>query len=475
MKLLLVDDEEYVIESIKRNLDLTETGVSEVYTAFSVQQAKNIMGMVDIDIVISDIVMPGGTGFDFVEWVRKEELKVQVIFLTSYAEFDYARRAIQLNSVDYLLKPIDFDKLKEAVQRAVESVAKEKKIQDLRQESIKWNQNRKILQQDIWKNVLKDGFSEEKFCETAAQRQLPYGPGHYFRLICLMPEIKSNKREIWDTATMEFVIENVLSELYEETDIAVDTVFYQEPGSYWIVTQSKEKAFPQDGGRDCEILRQFVAWMNEKIYLELWCGAGQWESVLGMQKQSRNLQKMREGMITRELLVALRTDLTQVVYAWLSEREIKAYALFADADMENLHRNSLYGREEMMEYAGVLVRKAVQYRQYINKSDSVTSQVCAYIDAHYREEIHREELGELVFLNTDYLSRIFKKEKGISISNYIIQKRVEEAKKLLTQSTLPINTVSLYVGYSNFSYFTKMFKDNTGYAPLEYRRSFSEK
>lgn len=185
MKLLLVDDEEYVIESIKRNLDLTETGVNEVYTAFSVQQAKNIMGMVDIDIVISDIVMPGGTGFDFVEWVRKEELKVQVIFLTSYAEFDYARRAIQLNSVDYLLKPIDFDKLKEAVQRAAESVAKEKKIQDLRQESIKWNQNRKILQQDIWKNVLKDGFSEEKFCETAAQRQLPYGPGHYFRLICV--------------------------------------------------------------------------------------------------------------------------------------------------------------------------------------------------------------------------------------------------------------------------------------------------
>ena len=195
-----------------------------------------------------------------------------------------------------------------------------------------------------------------------------------------------------------------------------------------------------------------------------------WKALLSEEKPEELLERLqkyldrteREGMITREFLVALRTDLTQVVYAWLSEREIKAYALFADADMENLHRNSLYGREEMMEYAGVLVRKAVQYRQYINKSDSVTSQVCAYIDAHYREEIHREELGELVFLNTDYLSRIFKKEKGISISNYIIQKRVEEAKKLLTQSSLPINTVSLYVGYSNFSYFTKMFKDNTG-------------
>ena len=179
-------------------------------------------------------------------------------------------------------------------------------------------------------------------------------------------------------------------------------------------------------------------------------------------------------MITRELLVALRTDLTQVVYAWLRNGRSRRMHC-CRCGYGNLHRNSLYGREEMMEYAGVLVRKAVQYRQYINKSDSVTSQVCAYIDAHYREEIHREELGELVFLNTDYLSRIFLKKERVFRSAIILFKAGGGGEKLLTQSSLPINTVSLYVGYSNFSYFTKMFKDNTGYAPLEYRRSFSEK
>ena len=51
---------------------------------------------------------------------------------------------------------------------------------------------------------------------------------------------------------------------------------------------------------------------------------------------------------------------------------------------------------------------------------------------------------------------------------------VNEAKKLLAQSNLPINTVSIYVGYSNFSYFTKMFKENTGYSPLDYRRKFRQ-
>ena len=138
MKLLLVDDEEYVIESIKRNLDLTETGVNEVYTAFSVQQAKNIMGMVDIDIVISDIVMPGGTGFDFVEWVRKEELKVQVIFLTSYAEFDYARKAVRLGVSDYILKPVDPSEFKETITRV---------IQELEAERVEKNMKKKSMQQ----------------------------------------------------------------------------------------------------------------------------------------------------------------------------------------------------------------------------------------------------------------------------------------------------------------------------------------
>ena len=51
--------------------------------------------------------------------------------------------------------------------------------------------------------------------------------------------------------------------------------------------------------------------------------------------------------------------------------------------------------------------------------------------------------------------RIFKKEYGISISAYILQKRVEEAKNLLVHSDLPINTVSIYVGYSNFFVFYK--------------------
>ena len=111
MKLLLVDDERYVIESIKKNICWERTGITEIYTAFTMKQAQEIITAVKMDIIISDIVMPAATGFDLVQWVREQNFRIQVIFLTSYAEFDYARRAIQLESVEYLLKPIDFEKL----------------------------------------------------------------------------------------------------------------------------------------------------------------------------------------------------------------------------------------------------------------------------------------------------------------------------------------------------------------------------
>ena len=110
MKLLLVDDERYVIESIKKNICWERTGITEIYTAFTMKQAQEIITAVKMDIIISDIVMPAATGFDLVQWVREQNFRIQVIFLTSYAEFDYARRAIQLESVEYLLKPIDFEK-----------------------------------------------------------------------------------------------------------------------------------------------------------------------------------------------------------------------------------------------------------------------------------------------------------------------------------------------------------------------------
>ena len=83
-------------------------------------------------------------------------------FLTSYAEFDYARRAIQLESVEYLLKPIDFEKLEEALKKAEQAVLQEKHIEKLTEASEQWEKDRIILQKDIWRNLLSGNMTQNQ-------------------------------------------------------------------------------------------------------------------------------------------------------------------------------------------------------------------------------------------------------------------------------------------------------------------------
>ena len=151
MKLLLVDDERYVIESIKKNICWERTGITEIYTAFTMKQAQEIITAVKMDIIISDIVMPAATGFDLVQWVREQNFRIQVIFLTSYAEFDYARRAI------------DFEKLEEALKKAEQAVLQEKHIEKLTEASEQWEKDRTILQKDIWRNLLSGNMTQNQF------------------------------------------------------------------------------------------------------------------------------------------------------------------------------------------------------------------------------------------------------------------------------------------------------------------------
>jgi two-component system sensor histidine kinase YesM len=84
--------------------------------------------------------------------------------------------------------------------------------------------------------------------------------------------------------------------------------------------------------------------------------------------------------------------------------------------------------------------------------------------------LQREELAQMVYLSPGYLSRIFKKETGMSLSDYITRKRIVMAKQLLSKTNLSITAIAERVGLSYASYFTKLFKENVGMTPQEYRQ-----
>ena len=109
----------------------------------------------------------------------------------------------------------------------------------------------------------------------------------------------------------------------------------------------------------------------------------------------------------------------------------------------------------------------------INKANKDCVLIEKYIDAHFKEDITLDTLSELTFLNKYHIVHAFKQYKGISPINYMIQKRLEEAKLLLSTTNLQISEIAYIVGFTSQSYFAQAFKKATLTSPLQYRKDNS--
>lgn len=94
-----------------------------------------------------------------------------------------------------------------------------------------------------------------------------------------------------------------------------------------------------------------------------------------------------------------------------------------------------------------------------------------YIDEHFQEDISLERLSKLTYLNKYYIVHAFKSYKGVSPINYLISKRIEEAKILLSTTNFSVSKISDIIGFSSQSYFSQVFKKETNMSPNQYRRS----
>lgn len=92
-----------------------------------------------------------------------------------------------------------------------------------------------------------------------------------------------------------------------------------------------------------------------------------------------------------------------------------------------------------------------------------------YIRRNIDKDLSRADIAEAIYLNPEYLSRLFKRETGASLNDYIVTEKMRAAQSLLGDTNIPVSIIASKVGYSNFSYFSQVFKKYTGLSPVEYR------
>ena len=118
-RLLIVDDQPDLVDDLAETLPWHELGIEAVYRAYSAREALDIVRTNPVDVVVTDIRMPGMSGLDLMRETRRSWKNIRCILLSGYSDFEYARSGIRHQADDYLLKPVEDDQLLEAVRRAL--------------------------------------------------------------------------------------------------------------------------------------------------------------------------------------------------------------------------------------------------------------------------------------------------------------------------------------------------------------------
>lgn len=515
MNILIVDDDNLILQEVKDILERNREGFDKIYVANCITDAQKVLETVSVQVMLCDIEMPGGSGLELLAWVREKRLKLQCIFLTNYADFSYARQAIRLDSLEYLLKPVEEDKVCEAVSQAVKRVKMEQQDEKARRY---WLDTGKEARDLFWQRLLLNGVPQKE----ESLRHFGYERQDLFALAALKAASLSEVETLWGSDMFEYVLKNVLFELLDTPQFKAESVFCTPQGLWFIVCRFTGENAP-DGGPVEEVLEQVRDVCREKIHFEAFCAVGSvcaepalFEQFQAMKEMMENVLDMGEGVlrledykpepyhyVTPDISVwesllrekqkdqlcadihryvtkkvaagsswqgvhAFRQDITQMFYSYLRSSGIQAHKLFAGKQAETLYQRACNSIQDMCLYCDFLTDQVIAYKEFSEQPDSIMDKILRYVDEHYCEDVTRNDLVDLVYISPDYCSRLFKKETGRSLAQYILEKRIEKAKKLL-QSDMSVKNVALQVGYSNFSYFSKVFREMEGMSPVEYR------
>jgi two-component system response regulator YesN len=214
-KLLVVDDEQYLVESMVKTIAWREMGIDQVFMALSGKEALKILETNTIDIVITDIRMPEISGLELIGIINNRWKNVKCILLSGYSEFEYAKQAIQLKTADYLLKPVINEELIDAVEHVVQAIKQETDHLNVYNSALtNFKENQALIKSNLLNSLLQgEKFLPSSLSEKLSMLDLPfeYGDSFIVTTIRLDEVLPSSKFE--NHTLLQFAIDNIAKEI----------------------------------------------------------------------------------------------------------------------------------------------------------------------------------------------------------------------------------------------------------------------
>ena len=174
--------------------------------------------------------------------------------------------------------------------------------------------------------------------------------------------------------------------------------------------------------------------------------------------------------LSERTLYLIQQEFLQAVYAYLADAGVQATRLFADENSVRLSEQACRSSLDMIRWANYLIERTFAYEDEMRKTGSLVERINKYIHEHFQENLGRNEIAAEFHLAPEYLAKLYKKKTDQSLKDAIREYRVEQAKRMLRDPDVRVSDVAGAVGFDNFSYFSTIFKKETGETPQEYRR-----
>lgn len=506
MRVLIIDDEPNVREGLKVIVPWEEHGFTVCDTAEDGIDGLQKIILLEPELVLIDIRMPGMMGIEVIEEAKKKGYKGKFIITTGYSEFEYAKRAINLGVSSYVLKPIDEEELIVEVDKLAKEINEENEIRG------KVNLGENYLHSQFLIKALTS--ESEDLKKTLKEAYVPLEEQYQkYYLAILEVEIPLSKR----------------SEVLEQITEYISTYEYI---SYVILNDEVVCIIQSENFID---MKEALIKLHKKLLerYEIPNIIAFSKEIKGFENMSsiyKNLKKVAEKrFLLPEKLIWEEEDSERSVYSEGKEIDVESissqiYSFIQVGDKKRLKEEIknikvLLRKNEMnidrtkgilvnilMKCMGLIQTQYAQYNieipngefiietiykctnidevlKYIDEEltrvcnqialeapENTMDKILYYIKNNYNKELRLEFLAELFNYNSAYLGKSFKNYTGESFNVYIDKLRIERAKELLLNKDMRVYQISKEVGYKHIDYFHSKFKKYVGLSPLEYRK-----
>lgn len=476
---LIVEDEKMIRQGIRTMIQRSGVPVENIIECNNGEAALDILKSQQVDVMFTDIRMPKMGGIELVKAMQELPCPPLTVAVSGYDEFSYAVEMLRMGVREYILKPIERNRIKQILEKLEAEINQSKVYQD---------NNKTIGCQQLRYLIQNENITQEETNVIISQYENTFSLGEY--MVCCLNnqggEMFLGESHIYISNLGEhevYLVEKEALEIFGEQEWANRYVGVSTPKigldklreGYEEAVKARKKSFwseknlviYQDGIIDNSVYPREDSEMQVCVQT---LGTDKAESALrGIRNKFWNTRRQTTIYIEEEIgafLVALLKTYEAVLKTDTAEinQFIKLY------QFPNI---SEYEQAFMMWLEEFVSKLNSQFEDYKNKQK--IQQAVIYIRENYTKDLNMAVVSNHISMNYSLFSYVFKQYTGSNFVNYLKDIRMEKAKELLEKTELKVIEISQKIGYENEKHFMKTFKAAYGVSPTEYRKNMQYK